>query len=96
MGTETVVVQIQVLKGHVGGQKGHKRGLGVEAEGIVVKVDGGKVGVVQDSGEDGGNASRNLVQQSAGEQVGEVGGLDSLDCQGTGPNKGRFSGARIP
>lgn len=55
--------------------------MGVETEGIVVKVDGGKVGVVQDGGEDGGDASGNLVQQSAGEKVGEVGGLDSLDLR---------------
>jgi hypothetical protein len=45
----------------VGGEESNKRGLGVEAEGIVVEVDGRKVGVVQDSGEDGGNASRDLV-----------------------------------
>lgn len=81
MGTEAVVVQMEVLKGHVGGEKSHKRGLSVEAEGIVVEVDGGKVGVVQDSGEDGGNASWDLVQQSAGEKVGKVGGLGSLDVR---------------
>jgi hypothetical protein len=68
----------------VGRKKSHKRGLRVEAEGIVVQVDGGEVGVVQDSGEDVRNACRDLVQQPAGEEVGEVCGLDMLVNQDTG------------
>lgn len=90
MGTEAVVVQVQVLKGHVGGKKSYERGLGVEAKGIVVEVDGGKVGEVQDSGKDGGNAGRDLVQQSAGEKVGEVGGLGSLDVSVLDKSGGDF------
>lgn len=72
MRAEAVVVQVEVLQGHVGGEESHERGLGVETEGVVVEVDGGEVGMVQDSGENGRDAGGNLVEQSAGEEIGEV------------------------
>lgn len=75
MRAEAVIVQVEVLQGHVGGEESHERGLGVETEGVVVEVDGGEVGMVQDSGENGRDAGGNLVEQSTGEEIGEVGRL---------------------
>lgn len=77
MGTEAVVVEVQVLKGHVRGEEGDKRGLGVEAERIVVQVDGVEVRQVKNRREQGGESFRNLVEQTAREDIGKVGNLVS-------------------
>lgn len=46
--------------------------LGVETEGVVVQIDGMQVRQVEDGGEKGGEGLGNLVEQTAGEDIGEV------------------------
>ena len=49
--------------------------LGVEAEGVVGEVDGVEVGEGEERGEEGGERLRDLGEETAGEDVGEVGDL---------------------
>ncbi len=53
MRAEAVVVEVQVLQGHVRGEKGDDGGLRIEAKGIIVEVDGVEVREVEDGGEEG-------------------------------------------
>jgi len=39
MRAQSVVIENEMLEGNMGGEKGHKRCLGIEAECIVVQVD---------------------------------------------------------
>lgn len=43
MGAEAVVVQVEVLEGDVRGEEGDEGRDEVQAEGVVVEVDGGEV-----------------------------------------------------
>jgi hypothetical protein len=45
---EAIVVEIEMAQGDMGGKEGDKRGLGVEAKGVVVEVDSVQVGQVKD------------------------------------------------
>lgn len=75
MRTHTVVVQVQVLKRNVCGEEGHEGRLDVQAECIVVEVDSGELGEVEDGGQEGRDGVGDFAQESAGEDVGEVGDL---------------------
>lgn len=75
MGTQAVVVQIQVLERDVCGEEGNKGRLGVEAECIVVEVYRVQLGEVKDGGEERGKGLGDLVEQTAGENIGKVGNL---------------------
>jgi hypothetical protein len=72
MGAQAVVVEVEVLERNVGGKEGNEGRLGVQAEGVVVKVDGVELGEVEDRGEEGGKSFGDLVKESAGEDIGEV------------------------
>jgi hypothetical protein len=72
MGTHTIVVKVEVLKRYVGGEEGHERRLHVKAEGIVVQVDGVKLGEVKHRGEKRGDSVGDLAEESTGEDIGEV------------------------
>lgn len=72
MGAQAVVVEVEVLERNVGGKEGNEGRLGVQAEGVVVKVDGVELGEVEDRGEEGGESFGDLVKESAGEDIGEV------------------------
>lgn len=61
MGSETVVVQVEVLKRDVSSEESYQRGGGVEAECIIVKVDGGKVRQVLNRRKEGGDGLGNLA-----------------------------------
>ena len=76
MRTHAVVVQVEVLKGDVGGEESHERRLNVQAESIVVQVDSGEFGEVEDRGQERGDSVGDLAQESTGEDVGEVGDLE--------------------
>lgn len=39
MGTKAVVVQVEVLKRYMCSQKGDERSLGVQAKGVIVKIN---------------------------------------------------------
>lgn len=72
MGTQAVVVEVEVLERNVGGKEGNEGRLGVQAKGVVVKVDGVELGEVENRGEEGGESFGDLVKESAGEDIGEV------------------------
>jgi hypothetical protein len=80
MGTHTIVVKVEVLKRYVGGEEGHERRLHVKAEGIVVQVDGVKLGEVKHRGEKRGDSVGDLAEESTGEDIGEVCDLKEM-CQ---------------
>jgi hypothetical protein len=61
-------------------QEGDQGRLGVEAEGVVVEVDGVEVREVEDRGEEGGERVGDLAEEAAGEDVGQVGNLQT--CTG--------------
>lgn len=48
MGAEAVVVKVQVLQRHVGGEESDEGGLCVEAKCVIVQIDGVEVWVVED------------------------------------------------
>jgi hypothetical protein len=73
--TQTVVVEIEMLKRDVLSEESDQRGLRVQAEGIVVKVDGVKLGKVEDGGKERGKRLGNFVEETSGEDVGKVGNL---------------------
>lgn len=75
MGTEAVVVEVQVAKGGVRGEEGDEGGLHVQAEGVVVQVYGVEVGELEEGGEQGGERGGDFREEAAGEDVGEVGDL---------------------
>jgi hypothetical protein len=64
-----------MLKWHMRREEGHQRGRGVQAKGIIVKIDSGKVREILDRGEKGGDGFRNLAEQSTGEDIVQIGGL---------------------
>lgn len=76
VGTEAVVVEVQVLERDVGGEEGDKGSLGVEAESVVVEVYRVQLGEVEDGGKEGGKSLGDLVEQTTGKDIGEVGNLN--------------------
>lgn len=59
-GAEAVVVQDEVAEGDVLGEEVDEGRLGVEAEGVIGKVDGVEVGEGEERGEKGGERLRDL------------------------------------
>lgn len=64
-----------MLKRNVCGEESHEGRLDVQAECIVVEVDSGELGEVEDGGQEGRDGVGDFAQESAGEDVGEVGDL---------------------
>lgn len=62
-----------------------KRVFGVQAKGIVAKVNGLEVGAGEEGGKERGEGGRNLFKKAASKDVVEVGG----DETGLGGEKGR-------
>lgn len=56
--------------------KGHQRRLGVEAKGIVGKIDGVEVLQGQEGGEEGGEGGWNLREEAGGEDIGQYCGME--------------------
>lgn len=75
-GAEAVVVEDEVAEGDVLGEEVDEGRLGVEAEGVVGEVDGVEVGQREEGGEEGGERLRDLGEEAAREDVGEVGNLE--------------------
>ena len=75
MGTEAVVVEVQVLEGHVRREEGDNGCLRVEAKGIVVEVDGVEVREVEDGGEERGKGIGDFAEESSGENIVEASDL---------------------
>jgi hypothetical protein len=83
---EAVVVEVEVLQGHVGCQEGNQRRLCVQPKGIVVDVDCVEFREVENGGEEGGKRVGDLAEESAGEDIGKVCDLADLSMvapQGT-------------
>lgn len=76
VGAEAVVVEDEVLEGHVLAEEIDEGRLGVEAEGVVAEVDGVQVLQGEERGEEGGEGGGDLGEEARGENVGEVGGLE--------------------
>jgi hypothetical protein len=83
VGAEAVVVETEVLQGHVRCQERHERRLRVKAEGVVVEVDCVEAREVENRGKKGGKGLGDFAEQAAGEDVGEVGDLGEQEGQGT-------------
>lgn len=74
-----------MLQGYVRCEERDQGGLRVEAEGVVVEVNGVEVREVEDRGEEGGERFGDFAEEAAGEDVGEVGNLvrgvsDRISC----------------
>ena len=63
----------------MGGQEGHQGRLGVEAEGVIVQVDGVEFRKVENGGEEVGEGFGDFVKESAGEDIGKVRDLDKTE-----------------
>ena len=79
-GAEAVVVEDEVAEGDMLGEEVDEGGLRVEAKGVVGEVDGIEVGEGEERGEEGGEGLRNLREEAAREDVGEVGDLEGGRC----------------
>lgn len=54
MRTQAVVIEVEMLERNVRGEESDERRVGVDAEGIIAKVDGMQIGVVEDGCEEAG------------------------------------------
>lgn len=62
----------------MGGEKGDEGCLHVQAESVVVEVDGVEVWEVEEASEKGGEGGWNLGKKATGKDVGEVGDLEGV------------------
>jgi hypothetical protein len=77
-GTETVVVEIEVLERSMFAEKRTEWFDSVQTKSIVVQVDGVEFRTLQESGKEGVESGRDLREESSGEEIGEVGDAEGL------------------
>lgn len=84
MRAQTIVVQVEMLKRYVCCEECDERRLSVETKSVVVQVNRVEIRQVEDGREQVGERLRDLAQETAGEDVGEVcdlGACQSCRCQ---------------
>jgi hypothetical protein len=75
VGTEAVVVEVEVAQRDVRGEEGDEGCLHVQAEGIVIEIDSVQIRKLEKGSEEGGEGGGDFGEEAAGEDVGEVGDL---------------------
>ena len=81
-GAETVVVELEDAKGARGREEGHERVDGAPAEGVIREVDLDERGLADERVADRGECGRDLGDEAAGEDVGEVSNLRMWGARG--------------
>ena len=77
-GAEAVVVELEDAEGARGGEEGDEGVDGAPAEGVVREVDLDERGLADERVADRGERGRDLGDEAAGEDVGEVGNLEDM------------------
>jgi len=80
VGTEAVVVEVEMAQRDVRGEEGDERCLHVQAEGVVVEVDGVQVWKLEKGLKKGRESGGDFGEEAAGEDVGEVGDLVTVSA----------------